>query len=333
MSAPHTLTVFCPLGLGNRLRVLLSGLVLAEATGRNFQMLWPVTPACAAPFADLFAAGWPVTTVPPEAVAELPYVSGWLGHLPDLLTAAAPHLVVGHPSWLLRPDQYPQHAELMAHCARHFASLAPIPPLQTRIDTFRAAHFRPTMIGVHLRRGDLLRERPDMAGNTAQALAAVDRFLTAAPDAGILLCTDDGAPDPHAGRATPTEGVRATFVRRYGPRVVTPTPRSLDRSSVWAVQDALVDLALLRACDQFVGTAGSSFSEMVVFGRDLPHLLTGGATPAYARLEHWARRVGLHPLLSRLGMRRFGRALPFPVLLNYYLHAPRRGLRRLLRRT
>lgn len=326
-----TLTVFCSLGLSNRLRVLLSGLALAEASGRQFTMLWPITPACAAPFADLFANDWPVQTVDASTVAGLPYISGWFGNLPDLLTMPDPHLVVGHPTWLIRPGRFPGHDRLLARSQVLFAELQPVAPIQRAVDEFRQRHFRPTMIGVHLRRGDLLRERPDMANNTSQACVAVDQLLYKAPDAGILLCTDDGAIDPNTGHTRPREGVQEIFRRRYGSRVIWTTPRGLDRRTPQAIQDALVDLWLLRATDLFVGTQSSTFSELVVFARDLPHWLVAGATPGYQRLERLARWSGLYAGLSALGQRQTGSEVPFPVLMHYYGRAPLRWLRKLLR--
>ena len=327
----RTLTVFCPLGLSNRLRVLLSGLALAEATGRRFQMLWPITPACAAPFADLFANGWPVQTVDASAVAGLLYISGWFGHLPDLLTVEALAVTVGHPDWLIRPEHYPGHDRLMVHCRTLFAELEPIASIQEAVEQFRRNQFRPTMVGVHLRRGDLLRQRPDVASNTVQAFTAVDHFLDAFPDAGIFLCTDDGAIIPHTGREMRREGVLETFRVRYGARVVWTDPRSLDRRTPQAIQDALVDLWLLRATDLLVGTQGSSFSEMAVFDRGIPYLLVAGATAGYQRLEGWARRFGIYTLLTGHGRRRLGNDVPFPALLHYYATVPYRWVRRIVR--
>jgi hypothetical protein len=326
----RTLTAFCPLGLSNRLRVLLSGLALAEAAGRRFTMLWPITPACAAPFADLFAGDWPVETVDTAALVGLPYVSGWFGILPDMLAARDQRLVIGHPTWLIRPGQFPGHDSLLDRSQALFARLQPVAPIQQAVDEFRQYHFRPAMIGVHLRRGDHLRGRPDAASNTAQACAATDQFLRESPDAGILLCTDDGAVDPTTGRIAPKEGVQEIFRRRYGNRVIWTTPRTLDRRTPQAIQDALVDLWLLRATGLFVGTETSTFSEFVVFGRDIPHLLVAGAAPGYRRLERLARWSGLYAGLSSLGRRKTGRTLPFPELVRYYMRAPQRWLHDLL---
>lgn len=322
----RTLTVFCPLGLSNRLRVLLSGLVIANASGRQFKMLWPLTPACAAPFADLFANSWPVETVDAEAVTDLPYISGWFGRLPDLLTATEPNLVIGHPGWLIRPEQFPDHDTLLTHCQTLFAELQPTPSIQQRVEAFREQHFCLTMIGVHLRRGDLLRQRPDTAYNTTQAMQAVDHVLSECPNAGILLCTDDGAVDQETGRRRTAEGVHEHFRIRYGSRVIWTTPRSLDRRTLEAIQDALVDLWLLRATDYFVGTCGSSFSEFVIYGRDLPYQMYGGASLAYQRGEQVAKMTGLKALVMKWGRRQFGHALSFAILWDYYRSLPRRIL-------
>jgi hypothetical protein len=186
------------------------------------------------------------------------------------------------------------------------------------------------MIGVHLRRGDLLHQRPDVASNTAQAIAAVDQFLEKAPDAGVFLCTDDGAVAPNTGRGTPAEGVREAFRLRYGSRVTWTIPRSLDRYTPQAIQDALMDLWLLRTTNPFVGTQASSFSELAVFGRDIPHLLAGGATPGYQRVDRWAQRLGLYALLARHSRRWVEGNVPLPPLLRYYATTPYRWMRRVV---
>jgi hypothetical protein len=327
-----TLAVFCSLGLSNRLRVLLSGLALAEASGRQFRMLWPITPACAASFAELFDNAWPVETVDAMAVADLPYISGWFGQLPDLLVAAEPDLVIGHPTWLIQPGEFSDHDRLMTRCEDLLNELQPVSVVQQRVDEFYQRHMRPTVIGVHLRRGDLLRQRPDAANNTAQAIAAVDRFADEYPDAGILLCTDDGAVDPKTDRPSRREGIQETFRLRYGRRVVWTTPRSLDRSTPEAIQDALVDLWLLRATDCFVGTETSSFSELVVFAREIPHILVAGATPTYQRFERLARLAGVYAVLERLGKQQTGRPLPLPALVRHHVGAPYRWIRRVIHR-
>ena len=325
------LTVFCPNGLSNRLRVLVSGMALAEASERQFCMLWPDTLACGAPFHALFENDWDIRDVEARAVAGLPYISVWFDPLPDLLSSNLEDLVIGYPNWLISPDRYPAHNHLQARSLDFFNSLAPALVVQNQVNIFREQFFRDQMIGVHLRRGDFMRERPDTSGNIEPAVQVVDRFLDACPDAGILLCTDDGAAHLNGKRA-PMMGVRQRFWERHGARMVQTAPGSLDRCKPDAIQAALVDLWLLRATQYFVGTATSSFSEMAVYGRQVPFVMTAASLPSFRRLEKLAHWSGIFKLVTKAGQHEFGRALPFPVLMNYYFQKPMRMAGRLLKR-
>jgi hypothetical protein len=274
-ASTKTLTVACEAGLGNRLRVLLSGMALAEASGRRFTMLWPRSPSCSAVFSDLYETAWPVQDLAMSAnwglfLHTFNSPTGSSSSVVDLLTIPSPDVRVHAYNWLLRPEIYPSHRQLMRRCVELFDELLPVVEVRERIKAFHVAAFRPRMIGVHLRRADHQLAAPTAAGNTRSAMAAVDRWLEKWPEAGILLCTDDGAIHQRTRRALPTEGVRAKFLWRYGERVVSTTPRSLNRNEPVAIQDALVDMMLLRQTDGLVGTAGSSFSALAAFGRPIP---------------------------------------------------------------
>lgn len=328
----RTLTVFAHTGLSNRIYVLISGLALAAASGREFRMLWPRTPACGAAFHELFANDWPVEEVDAQAIEHWPYT--WSRHIPippDLLAASADAVVLGSHQTLVRPDLYPAHAALAEPCLAYFRQLQPSAEIAAAVQTFREHHFCPTMIGVHLRRGDYGMIRPDMLDNTAAALAAVEEALRQLPQAGIFLATDDGAPDLRA-EPTRVEGVRERFVGSFSDRVVWTAPRSLARSAPEGVQDGLVDLWLLRQTDHFVGSAGSAFSRLAVYGRNVPHAFCRGASPAYRRAVWFCRLTGVYWLLRRLGRREFQRDLPFPAILRYYRASPRRLLHSAFRR-
>ena len=266
----RTLTVAASYGLCNRLRVLLSGMALAEATGRRYTMLWPRTQECAAAFSDLFATPWPVTEATALEVERLRQTVRLEYTTPDLLTAGAVDLRIWSAGWLLAPDRFPAHGQLMQRSAELLALLQPVKELQERVEAFQTGSFRSHMIGVHLRRADMQLLSPIAAANTDCALSVVDKYLAQIPNAGILLCTDDGAIHQHTGNLLPAEGVRDKFLDRYHHRVIHTLPRSIDRREPEAIQDALVDLWLLRRTDCFVGTVGSSFSELAAFGRTVP---------------------------------------------------------------
>ncbi len=290
VSSPRTLTVHCQTGLCNRLKVLISGLAIAEASERRFTMIWPRSSECGATYDELFANPWPVEYVPREAAPQLPFLNSGDATWPDLLTAHAPELGYSSHNWLLRPKQFPEHARLWPRVAELLASLTPVPAVQARIDAIRQT-FRPIMIGVHARRGDFLRTLPAVVGNTSLLFAAVDKRLVEQPDAGIFLASDDGAPDIVTGRQS-LEGLCSQFRARYGDRVIWSEPRTLDRRNALSIQDALVDLWLLRQTDTFVGTKASSFSEMAYFGRDIPHELCAAPARWYAWVQRTSPRHG-----------------------------------------
>jgi hypothetical protein len=328
---PATLSVCCYAGIGNRLRVLISGLALAEATGRRFSMVWPRTPHCAAAFPELFASKLNVVEAEPPDIGLWPTYGGWFDRpTPELLRSAAPHVVLSTTDWLVQPEIHPSQVYLLPRCAAILDELKPAAYVCAQVETFRAAHFRPAMIGVHLRRGDFRRSHPGSASNTPQAIAEVARQLEASPEAGVLLCSDDGAVDHWTGRPW-RDGVREQFTRRFGERVISTQPRTLDRCQPEAAQDALVDLLLLRQTQSIVGTRGSSFTEMAVFGRRVPRVICasgGGSDP----ISRWAARSGLQRLVQRAVFRRYGKDVPVRVLFYHYTARPRGWLRQFLKR-
>jgi hypothetical protein len=129
----------------------------------------------------------------------------------------------------------------------------------------------------------------------------------------LLLCTDEEVTG-HSDDG----GVRQRFAARYGDRLVQTTPSTYDRSDPAAIEDALVDLWLLRSTTAFVGSDYSGFSELAVFGRDVPYRMVGDSSAAWKRLA-WLSRFGLfNRLLRRLGRREFGVDRPLPFLIEHY---------------
>lgn len=306
----RSLTVVCIGGLCNRLRILFSGMSIAEASGRRFAMVWPRSEHCGATFDELFENPWPVYAEDPAPEVELTIKIGTLTKdRPDFLTSPVQHLKVQSGYWILFPALYPQHAALEPRCVELMQQLTPIAPLRQAVADFQATYFRPNMIGVHLRRGDLTLVRPDKADNTRGVLKAIDRRLAITPDAGILLCSDDGAVSP-LGRSTRAEGVHELFRKRYGKRVVWNPPRTLDRSDSRSVQDALIDLWLLRSTDYFIGTDGSSFSDFVYYARDVPHVLIGSTSWRFLLMRTLARVTGLAALARVVVRLRYGKRIP-----------------------
>ena len=312
------LTVYANSGLCNRLKVLLSGSAIAQTTGRRFAMRW-VGHKMPGSFERLFQNEWNVRSDAPLDKRRLIDLTNqpWRT-FPDLTQSQDDWLMVQHCDWLIRPAFFPHHAALQAQCAAFMQELKPIPALQERIDAFRDKNFRPRMIGVHLRRGDFHAFHPDVVNNLAATMETVDRWVDEESDAGILLCTDDGAQNLFSHRKMPYEGVVEQFAQRYGERMVTPQARTLDRRQPEATEDALIELWLLRATDRFVGTLGSSFSELVSFDCDMPSVMTATPTPEYASQLRRLKRIGLYGIYSRASRYEYGRVVPYWLLLHRY---------------
>lgn len=299
------ITVFSSHGLANRLMVWTSGQVLAQAAGADIALLWPLGPECGAPWERLFAPDPRVEVVGLEALAGLPMYMGSGTPPPDLLRPG--NDVVGHTHWLVRPATYPAHAPLWPAVQAAVRGLRVAPAIAERVAEV-ARGFRPRMIGVHLRRGDFLSFLPTMATNADEALTFIAHELRRTPDAGIFLATDDGARvDLKEGSAVAHDGVRERLQERFGDRVVSLVPRSLDRSAPEAIEDALVDLWLLRRTDVVVGTRNSSFSILAAFGRDVKLHLAGGSAELVARIEQVARRARLYGPIMLAARWRLGR--------------------------
>lgn len=343
MPGHRTLTVGCPSGLANRLRVLLSGLAWERLTGRRFSLLWPCNAPCSAAFHQLFAPLPSIQLAAEDHVMALPAVGSYLfTPMFDIAQCPDEHLRFRSSSWLVPPKlsgasafvarllpRAPAaftatHAQVLQLVAELFSQLQPCAEIVESVEAFRARHFRDRMIGVHIRRGDFGAQRPDALADLKQIETAVARYLDEMPDAGILVATDDGAVNPYTAQPTAAESVVQRLKRTFGGRVVSTQPRSLDRREPVAVQDALVDLLLLRATHAFAGTADSSFSELAVLGRQMPRVSCRAANPM-----RWFWRLTLiEPLVVAAGVLRFGRLAPFPVLVAHH----KAELRKLLRR-
>lgn len=313
-------------GLANRLRVLTSGLALAEATGRSFEMLWPNDRhTCGAGFHELFDSDLPVTDLASEALElRLERESWWVGNglfelVPDFVRADTDHLRCSYVSWLVDVERGDQHRRILERAHTILGTIEPRDDIAALVEASTSRFVEPT-VGVHVRRGDFLSARPEVVGNLDAALDAV-REQMALGARSIFLATDDGA-DPRLNEASKglgpahRQGVREAFREAFGEAVIERLPRSLDRSSPIAVADAVADLWTLRQTDVVVGTATSSFSELATVGRPVQRVDVAGAAEPFGRLDRIISRLGLVSVVVAIGRRIYGRDLPLSALTH-----------------
>jgi hypothetical protein len=314
----RTLDIVSHQGLGNRLRMLISGMAIAEASDRYLTMYWNSTRACGCVFPQLFQNHWNVKN---EQIPNAPWIrpeQGTWQEFPDLLESSEPSLFVQYYGWLLQPNLYPHHARLVPRCVELFSCLELAPELDARVQTFRQQFFRAPVIGVHLRRSDFIWTFPNSTNNLNAAFDAVENYLAQAPNALVLVCTDDGALHPFKRTQTRYEGIREKFIRRFGNRIISPVPSSLDRSTPIAIQDALVELWLLRHTDFFVGTLHSSFSELAAWGRTIPVTMTSHPQKLYRWIEQFLAFTRLERVIAQATLDEFGQSVPLTILWSRY---------------
>lgn len=242
-------------------------------------MTWPLTPDCSAAFEQLFAHTDRIGTVPIEVQsisaedwAQIYDTFTYHRVRTDILSDPAQEIRTLFYDLLLSPGLFPAHRALRMRVDTIIGELEPIPAIRSRIDAFRRAHFAPQMIGVHLRLGDRNGTNTHATALIKKALDAVAAITAEHPAAQIFLSSDDGAPFPD-GRPTVHFDVAGKFRTQFGSRVTVTEPRSTQRWKSEAIEDAMVDLYLLRACDFLIGTNQSSFSMLASYG-----------TPAISRM-------------------------------------------------
>lgn len=293
-------------GLCNRLRVMLSGQQLAKESGRRFLLFWPANAECGCPFNRLFNDPIPIAS--PEHVQELQpkYLSRyWVGagswkagQTTDLLTLPDQDILVFSYTWLLFSGRFPRHGLLLNRAYQALDRLQPIDTIRTSIETFKSQHFTPKTIGVHIRRGDFWQYTKGKLAPLERFIQEIDKAVDEHPDSAVFVSSDDGAPVNHASGEVIYEGILSKLSARYGHRIVTSRPSSLIRSKPEAVQDALVDLLLLRLTQRFIGTSGSTFSGLAIVGRKTPHVLLSGTVPI-GKVAALSRAVRFRPVVRR----------------------------------
>lgn len=284
MYGERRLIAGCHAGLCNRLRVMLSGRELAKESGRRFLVFWPVTDSCGCPFNRLFdeqitpASSELVRKLQPKYMCRYWYGPGSpkMGQPIDLMSEPDQDILAFSYSWLLYPGRYPLHDLLQDRVHRALDRLQPADSIHAKIEAFKSRHFTPLTIGVHIRRGDYWRFSPVTMAPLERYFQEIDKAVDEHPGSTVFVSTDDGAPVNQRTGEVICEGIVGKLSARYGRRVVNSRPTSLIRSEPEAVQDAVVDLLLLRSTHRFIGTYRSSFSDLSIAGRQVSQVLLGG---------------------------------------------------------
>ncbi len=242
-------------GLGNRMRVIDSGLQWKHMTGGQLHVLWFVNSDVGIPFTDLFEV--------PSGVDRL---HQW--RMPRRLETIVKRFL--HSSVRGIGYAFKDHEEVESRCIRgdfqqwllaqrrvFLKTYTDFLPHEDSLRVFRpvsrlqqAVHARlPRLrraVGVHVRRSD---------HKDARRLSTSERFIARMQgeierDAStqFYLATDSAEEE-------------ARLVGLFGDRVFTHPKRSLNRGDREAIEDAVIDMYSLSNCRRILGSFGSSFTE------------------------------------------------------------------------
>ena len=226
-------------GLCNRLRVFMSAGYLAQRYDRKLVLHWPSNDDCGARFGDLF------TNIIAETDSPRANPPSWRETEQDKVVQAVrssePIVWVRECRWLVPKDDRPKTIP-------QFEALRPVDAVVERVTAVTERFQRPVM-GVHVRRGDFAEYLPNQHHVDLPPLQRYFDYLDGWSGT-IFLATDGG------------DAVEGKFHDRYGDNVVVHPKRCPGRNTLEAIQDALVDVYLLQACQAMIGTRFSSFSEL-----------------------------------------------------------------------
>ena len=222
-------------GLANRLRAAVSGICAAQDLGVPLVISWPVEPACAAAFTDLFEPVPQIEITNQQSLRARMCLSpaDWEREKTqsDIMIKSYGQFHQSDPErWTRALRSLKPRAEFVGYVKR----------------TIRGS------VGVHIRRTD-----NKVSCERSPTSAFIAQMQTYPDDTVFFIATDDNKEWDTLARIFPAERIiRAT------------TNRSRDTTD--GMRAAFIDFLCLAACTEILGSAGSSFSEMAAAYGNMP---------------------------------------------------------------
>jgi hypothetical protein len=247
-------------GLGNRMRVLDSGIAMSRYTGSELHVVWTIRNQMPCRFEDLFEV--------PAAFTSLrqmrdPRFLRWLrlrrarAAYPRFIDIPEARQRVAAGESFVALAQAPglmiRTYDRFFPNATPYTDLVPAPPIRQALERYR--ELLPRMVGVHIRRQD---NRQSIAiSPTEQFLRKMRAELELEPATEFFLATDDRREE-------------ALLRREFGARVHTHPKKSVRRGDRRSARDAVVDLYCLAGCRKLLGSFYSTFTETAAALRGIP---------------------------------------------------------------
>ena len=247
-------------GLGNRMRVLDSGIALSRSTGSELHVVWTIRNQMPCRFEDLFEIPAAFTSL--NQVRD-PRLLRWL-RLRRARAAQARFIDIPEANRMVlagesfaplvkAPGVMIRTYDRFFPNARPYTDLVPAAPIRQVLGLYQA--LLPRMVGVHIRRQD---NRQSIAiSPTEQFLRRMRAEVELEPATEFFLATDDLSEE-------------ALLRREFGARIHTHPKKSVRRGDKRSARDAVVDLYCLAGCRKLLGSFYSTFTDTAAAIRGIP---------------------------------------------------------------
>ena len=226
------------MGLGRRLKAMVSGMCAASDLNKDVRVVWTCTSECGTKFSDLFD----VKALPSRVYVHDSLPVGYVQHPCD--TQAQWDGLKGMSTLIYLKSENRFHTTEDAKFVSFLKSLKPLPLITDAVTaTLSAAGPMGTLVGVHLRRTDhaiSIQNSPN---------ASFITLMTAYPVTTKFFVASDSDAD------------RKALETQFPGRIVT-IAKNLTRNSTQGMQDAIKDFVALSRCSEVLGSKGSAFSEL-----------------------------------------------------------------------
>lgn len=249
-------------GLANRMRALNAAIEFAKAEGSRLRVKWFSNRELNAPYDALF-------TLPDYELVTIEnggFLDRFIYRSPRRHTLWLPYIIAPHyfdtriytsdfvklrEQGLLEDTIRKGRRVVIESCHEfgdYYSSLSqnfiPVPDILTAVEEYVARYFKPTTVGIHIRRTD---NGPSIQKSPLSLFEdAIEREIASCADVNFYVATDDFA-------------TKALLRKRYGDRILT-CDADCSRTSVAGMKDAVKEMWLLSRTARIYGCFYSSYA-------------------------------------------------------------------------
>lgn len=251
-----TLSIIPYAGLGNRMRVIASGIYIGKKLKLPTKIYWNKTNNCNAHFNELFCD----MTIPNVSLYENKSLTNSIGekrnlYIPKILQKIKYDQCIYNFNKNWDGDIFSEIKDqsniLLCSChsmCTHYPLaeiFTPVNDILLEINNI-VGKYRGNIIGIHIRRTDNTQSITQSKDECF--IQGLNQEIKSNPDIHFYLATDDSSVKKH-------------FINLYGSRIIT-SDNEISRNTTEGMRSAVKDLYCLSRTNKIIGSAYSSYSEI-----------------------------------------------------------------------